>query len=270
VRGAHVRSGRGGAATAGSLLPQRAQWRPFETAIWKFLFRHAIIGVVSVRATELSPAAEDYAKAIFVLHAELGGPVSTTAVAERLGVTPASASGMLRRLDEHGLVALRPYHGVELTPEGRRVALRVLRHHRLLETYLAQSLGVPWDRVHAEAEVLEHALSDELEALIAAKLGHPTHDPHGDPIPSAELVLEESRCVCLASLEAGASGVLARVSDADPEMLRYLAARGIAPGARLEVLERQPFDGPLFVRIDEEVHVLGGDLAQAMSVEVVA
>ena len=218
----------------------------------------------------MSSATEDYAKAIFALQAELGGPVSTNAVAERLGVTPASASGMLRRLHEQGLVAHRPYHGTELTAAGRRAALRVLRHHRLLETYLAQSLGVPWDRVHDEAEVLEHVLSDELEALIAAKLGHPTHDPHGDPIPSADLVLEDSPCVCLASLEAGASGVLARVSDSQPEMLRYLAARGIAPGARFEVLERQPFDGPLFVRFGEAVHVLGGDLARAMSVEVQA
>jgi len=222
---------------------------------------------VAARATELSPAIEDYAKAIFSLQSETGGPVSTTAIAERLGVTAASASGMIRRLDEHGLAEHRPYKGVALTAEGRRVALRVLRHHRLLETYLAESLGVPWDRVHDEAEVLEHALSDDLEALIAAKLGHPTHDPHGDPIPSAELVLDERPCVSLAELEAGATGVLTRVSDAEPEMLRYLAARGIAPGSRFEVLERQPFDGPLFVRFGDEVHVLGGELARAMSVE---
>ena len=222
-------------------------------------FSHAIISVVSARATELSSAVEDYAKAIFALQQELegaGGVVTTTAVAERLGVTAASASGMVRRLHEHGLVEHVPYKGVELTAEGRRVALRVLRHHRLLETYLAQSLGVPWDRVHDEAEVLEHALSDDLEALIAAKLGHPTHDPHGDPIPSAELVLDERPNECLAALEAGVCGVLSRVSDAEPEMLRYLAARGIAPGARFEVLERQPFDGPLFVRFGDEVHVL--------------
>jgi DtxR family transcriptional regulator, Mn-dependent transcriptional regulator len=215
----------------------------------------------------LSSATEDYAKAIFSLQAELGGPVSTTAIAERLGVTPASASGMVRRLQEHGLVAHRPYKGVELTPEGRRVALRVVRHHRLLETYLSRSLGVPWDRIHDEAERLEHALSDDLEALIADKLGHPTHDPHGDPIPTAELVLEERPRECLASLEAGATGVLTRVSDAKPEMLRYLAERGIAPGAQFEVLERQPFDGPLFVRFGEAVHVLGGELARAISVE---
>jgi DtxR family Mn-dependent transcriptional regulator len=216
----------------------------------------------------LSPATQDYAKAIFALQTEAAGPVSTTAVADRLGVTPASASAMLRRLAEHGLATHRRYHGVELTAEGRRVALRVLRHHRLLETYLAESLGVPWDRVHAEAEVLEHVLSDELEALIAAKLGHPTHDPHGDPIPTAELVLEERPCERLAALDAGATGVLARVSDEHPEMLRYLAERGIAPGARFEVLERQPFDGPLFVRFGEQVHVLGGELARSMHVEV--
>jgi DtxR family Mn-dependent transcriptional regulator len=221
----------------------------------------------------LSPAIEDYAKAIFSLQQELpaaGGVITTTAIAERLGVTPASASGMVRRLHEHGLVEHRPYKGVELTAEGRRIALRVLRHHRLLETYLAESLGLPWDRVHAEAEVLEHALSDDLEALIAAKLGHPTHDPHGDPIPSADLVLDERPIECLAALEAGATGVLARVSDSEPEMLRYLAERGIAPGAPFTVLERQPFGGPLFVRFGEEVHVLGGELARAMSVERIA
>jgi DtxR family Mn-dependent transcriptional regulator len=235
-----------------------------------FRFRHAIIGVVPSRVTELSPAIEDYAKAIFALQQELpgvGGVITTTAIAERLGVTPASASGMVRRLHEHGLVEHRPYKGVELTAEGRRVALRVLRHHRLLETYLAVSLGVPWDRVHDEAEVLEHALSDDLEAVIAAKLGHPTRDPHGDPIPSAELVIDERPCERLATLEAGASGVLSRVSDAQPEMLRHLAALGIAPGARFEVVERQPFGGALVVRFGDEVHALGGELARAMSVE---
>ena len=222
---------------------------------------------MTVHETEFSPAVEDYAKAIFGLQAELGGPVSTTGLAERLGVTPASASGMVKKLGELGLVEHRPYKGVALTPKGRRVALEVLRHHRLLEAYLASSLGVPWDRVHDEAEVLEHVLSEELEALIAAKLGHPTHDPHGDPIPSADLELAEETHACLASLEAGQRGVLVRVSDAEPEMLRYLAELGIAPGDAFEVVERQPFDGPLFVRFGEDVHVLGGALAQAMSVE---
>ena len=209
---------------------------------------------------------EDYAKAIYALQDRCGGAVSTTALAERLGVTPASASGMVRKLGEQGLVAHEPYRGVRLTASGTRVALEVLRHHRLLELYLAETLGVPWDRVHDEAEVLEHVLSDDLEALIAAKLGHPTHDPHGDPIPSADLELLEEETTCLASLEPGASGVFVRVSDSDPEMLRYLAERGIAPGAALRVEDKQPFGGPLFVRLRGEVHVRGGQLAAAMRI----
>ena len=225
---------------------------------------------VPTHVTEFSAAIEDYAKAIFALQSSLDGPVSTTAIAERLGVTPASASGMVRKLAELELVEHERYKGVELTAQGRRVALEVLRHHRLLECYLAQSLGVPWDRVHDEAEVLEHVLSEDLEALIAAKLGHPTRDPHGDPIPSADLELEERPSRSLASLEAGDRGVLVRVSDSEPEMLRYLAERGIAPGDGFEVVERQPFDGPLFVRFGGDVHVLGGALADAMRVEVAA
>jgi DtxR family Mn-dependent transcriptional regulator len=221
-----------------------------------------------VRGTEFSVAIEDYAKAIFALQGDAGGPVSTTAVAERLGVTPASASGMLRRLDDLGLVAHRRYHGVELTAEGRRLALRVLRHHRLLETYLAESLGMPWDRVHEEAEVLEHVLSEQLETLIDTQLGHPTHDPHGDPIPTSEGEIHEPPTYAFAELEAGASGVFVRVSDSDPEMLRYLAGRGIAPGDGFEVLDREPFDGPLTVRFGDAQHVLGGRLTRAMRAAV--
>ena len=218
--------------------------------------------------TEFSAAVEDYAKAIFALETSCSGTVSTTALAEKLGVTPASASGMVRKLDELGLVTHRRYKGVQLTSAGRRVALEVLRHHRLLESYLATSLGVPWDRVHDEAEVLEHVLSEELEALIAAKLGHPTRDPHGDPIPSVDLELEEQPTESLNALDAGAHGVLVRVSDSEPEMLRYLAERGIAPGDAFEVIERQPFEGPLFVRFGAAVHVLGDRLAREMRVEV--
>jgi DtxR family Mn-dependent transcriptional regulator len=176
----------------------------------------------------------------------------------------------VRKLDELGLVTHRPYRGVRLTAEGARVALEVMRHHRLLELYLARSLGVPWDRVHDEAEVLEHVLSEELEALIAEKLGDPTHDPHGDPIPSADLVLEEEPTVSLAGLDPGQGGVLVRVSDADPAMLRYLAERGIAPGDRLRVRDKHPFAGPLFVAFGDDVHVLGGALAEAMRVRVEA
>jgi DtxR family Mn-dependent transcriptional regulator len=216
----------------------------------------------------MSSAIEDYAKAIYALEERAGESVSTNALAERLGVTAASASGMVKRLGELGLVEHRPYHGVSLTDSGRRVALEVMRHHRLLELYLVESLGVPWDRVHQEAEVLEHVLSEELEELIAAKLGDPTHDPHGDPIPTRDLTIEERSTVSLQALVAGDRGTFARVSDADPDMLRYLADRGIAPGAGFEVVEKQPFDGPLFVRFDSHVHVLGGALARAMRVEV--
>jgi DtxR family Mn-dependent transcriptional regulator len=216
----------------------------------------------------MSSAIEDYAKAIYALEERAGESVSTNALAERLGVTAASASGMVKRLGELGLVEHRPYHGVSLTDSGRRVALEVMRHHRLLELYLVESLGVPWDRVHQEAEVLEHVLSEELEELIAAKLGDPTHDPHGDPIPTRDLTIEEGSTVSLQVLAAGDRGTFARVSDADPDMLRYLADRGIAPGVAFEVIEKQPFDGPLFVRFDNHVHVLGGALARAMRVEV--
>jgi DtxR family Mn-dependent transcriptional regulator len=216
----------------------------------------------------VSSAIEDYAKAIYSLQLPAGGAVSTNALAERLGVTPGSASAMVKRLGELGLVDHMPYRGVTLTEAGRRVALEVLRHHRLLELYLVESLGVPWDRVHDEAEVLEHVLSEELEELIAAKLGHPTRDPHGDPIPTRELTLEEGETVALQSLQPGARGVFSRVSDSDPEMLRFLAGRGISPGDGFEVVDKQPFDGPLFVRFGQDVHVLGGALARAMRVEV--
>jgi DtxR family transcriptional regulator, Mn-dependent transcriptional regulator len=219
----------------------------------------------------VTSAVEDYAKAIYTLEARSeGGAVSTNAIAERLGVTPASASNMVKKLDSLGLVRHVPYRGVQLTTEGATVALEVIRHHRLLELYLAESLGVPWDRVHDEAEVLEHVLSEELEELIAAKLGNPTHDPHGDPIPTADLRIEEGSRTMLQELEPGSTGVFVRISDSDPSMLRYLAERGIFPGASFEIVDKQPFDGPLFARFgdDADIHVLGGALARAMRVEV--
>jgi DtxR family transcriptional regulator, Mn-dependent transcriptional regulator len=234
----------------------------------KFKFRRTITLVAAHPETLRSSAVEDYSKAIYALEHRAGRPVSTNALADRLGVTPASASGMVKRLGELGLVTHQPYHGVSLTDAGRQVALEVIRHHRLLELYLVETLGVPWDRVHQEAEVLEHVLSEELEELIASKLGDPTHDPHGDPIPTRDLTIEEVETQSLESLEAGARGTFTRVSDSDPEMLRYLADRGIAPGGRLEVVERQPFGGPLFVRFGSTVHPLGGELARAMRVEV--
>ncbi len=216
----------------------------------------------------ISASVEDYAKAVYALEARTGGAVSTTELAERLGVTPGSVSAMLRKLSEVGLVEHEPYHGVKLTDQGRRVALEVLRHHRLIELFLAEELGMPWDRVHDEAEVLEHVLSEDLERLIAARLGNPTVDPHGDPIPTVEFGIEERSTHSLDELAVGAAGRFVRVSDSDPEMLRYLAERGIALGDRLEVIDRQPFGGPVFVRFGEREHPIGGELAHAMRIEM--
>jgi DtxR family transcriptional regulator, Mn-dependent transcriptional regulator len=218
---------------------------------------------------QVSAAIEDYAKAIYALQERGEGcAVTTNALAERMGVTPASASAMVKKLDGMGLVMHRRYRGVQLTAKGSAIALEVLRHHRLLELYLSESLGVPWDRVHDEAEVLEHVLSEELEELIAAKLGDPTHDPHVDPIPSRDGLLPDEPTVSLQVLATGDTGRFVRISDSDPEMLRYLAARGIAPGDEFEVVDKQPFDGPVFARFGADVHVLGGSLARAMRVEL--
>jgi DtxR family transcriptional regulator, Mn-dependent transcriptional regulator len=214
----------------------------------------------------LTAAVQDYAKAIYTLESR-DGAASTTDLATLLEVRPASVSGMLRKMSELGLVEHERYRGVRLTERGRRVALEVIRHHRLVELFLVESLGMTWDEVHAEAEVLEHALSEQLEELIAAKLGDPTVDPHGDPIPSRELKLAETPAPALTELEPGESAIFVRISDTDPDMLRFLGERGIVPGARLELVERQPFDGPLFVRAGNAVHVLGTTLARAMRVQ---
>lgn len=216
----------------------------------------------------LSAVMEDYLKAIYQLqHEGDDGRVRTSAIAEHLDVTPPTVTSMLSKLEERGLANREKYKGVSLTPEGERVALEVIRHHRLLELYLAEALGMPWDRVHAEAEVLEHAISRELSELIADKLGNPTHDPHGDPIPTAEGEIASEGSRSLAELEPGERGVFVRVSDSDPEMLRWLSERGIAPGDRFEVVERQPFGGPLLVRFASGDHALGGGLVAMMRVE---
>jgi DtxR family transcriptional regulator, Mn-dependent transcriptional regulator len=218
--------------------------------------------------TQQSPAVEDYAKAIYSLSQREDEAVSTSAIADRLGVSPASASAMIKRLSELELVEHERYHGVRLTRAGERIALEVIRHHRLLELYLAEALGMTWDRVHDEAEVLEHAISPELSDLIAAKLGEPTRDPHGDPIPSRDGAVQEAPMVSLRALEVGATGVFARVSDSNPDLLRFLSQKGISPGMRLEVVDKDPFDGPLYVRFGEEVHALAGAATRAMRVEL--
>ncbi len=216
--------------------------------------------------TDVSQAVQDYAKAIWSLGRRGQGPVSTSALAERLEVSPASASAMLKRLEALGLVRREPYRGVELSVAGDRVALEVLRHHRLLELYLAEALGMPWDRVHDEAEVLEHAISPELSELIAEKLGNPTVDPHGDPIPGPDGEIEEAATRALHDLEPGQRGVFARVSDSDPDMLRWLSERGIDRGAELEVVERERFGSGVTVRADGREHALGERLASAIRV----
>jgi DtxR family transcriptional regulator, Mn-dependent transcriptional regulator len=211
-------------------------------------------------------AAENYAKALYELQGRGESTVGTTAVAHRLGVTPASASGMLRRLAADGVVDYAPYRGARLTPEGERIALEVIRHHRLIELFLAEVLDMPWDRVHAEAEVLEHHISEDLEERIAAKLGQPLLDPHGDPIPDRDLALGEDDSVALGDLEDGERGTFARVSDSDAEMLRYLAEREIQPGAMLRVRGREPFGGPVMVEVGGKIHPLGAELAASIRV----
>ena len=218
----------------------------------------------------LTTAVEDYAKAIYALQRRADGePVTTNDLAARLGVTAASASSMVKKLAELDLVDHVPYRGVTLTAAGQRVALEVMRHHRLLELYLAEHLGVPWDQVHEEAEALEHHISEDLEARIAEKLGNPTHDPHGDPIPSVELEIDEGETRALESLAIGDRARFVRISDSDPEMLRYLEQRGIRLGDEFELVERQPFDGPLTLRFGGGNEIVGGQLAGSMRVELV-
>ena len=212
-------------------------------------------------------AIEDYVKSIYAIQGEGKGPVTTSALAESLNVTDGSASAMAKRLADLKLIRRVPYRGFVLTPRGRQVALEVIRHHRLLELYLVEALDVPWDRVHAEAEILEHVLSEDLEERIAKKLGNPRFDPHGDPIPTKDGAIDAPDTVSLSELEPGDRAKLISVSDSEPGMLRYLAERAIRPGVSLEVVDKQPFDGPVFARVGDEVHALGGKLARVMRVK---
>lgn len=219
------------------------------------------------RQTASSEAVEDYAKAIYGLSRRDEGPVGTTELAERLGVTPATATAMLKRLEARGLVRYQPYRGAALTAAGERVALEVIRHHRLLESYLSEALGMPWDRVHEEAEVLEHYISEDLEALIAEKLGEPSFDPHGDPIPGPDLApLGDTESRPLSEIEPGRRATFARVSDSDPAMLRFLSERGLIPGVEIVVTGRQPFAGPLLVEVSGVEHALGPELVRRIRV----
>jgi DtxR family Mn-dependent transcriptional regulator len=218
---------------------------------------------------ESSEAVQDYVKQIYTLRAA-DQRATTSAVAERMGVSAASATAMFKRLNELGLAEHQPYRGVELTPAGERVAVEVLRHHRLLELYLTEALGVPWDRVHREAEVLEHVLSDELEASIDAALGYPDTDPHGDPIPSANLEMPSGTHVALCDLDPGQAGVVRRVPDGDPELLSYLGELGLVPRAEFTMVGKAPFRGPVTVAIGGHEHALGVELAERIGVEAAA
>jgi DtxR family Mn-dependent transcriptional regulator len=216
----------------------------------------------------ITPAIEDYLKAIYQLNQEEpeAGSVTGQQIAERLGFAAPSVTNMVKRLSELGLVAHERYRGVELSDAGERIALEVVRHHRLLERYLVEALGYRWDEVHDEAERLEHHISEALEARMAAALGDPTVDPHGDPIPRLDGSMANVVEMPLITLAPGELARVQRVSDRDPERLRYLEALGIRPGVTIRVLEALPFEGPLRLEISGIEHVIGRPLAAVVQV----
>jgi DtxR family Mn-dependent transcriptional regulator len=213
----------------------------------------------------LSAAIQDYLKEIYKLQAE-GTKPTTTAIALRLGVAPSSATSMLKKLAALGLVEHSPYRGAELSEAGSKIALEVIRHHRLLEQYLAETLGLPIDAVHAEADRLEHVLSEELEARIDEQLGYPTHDPHGDPIPDAGLRIDTKALRSLDALEPGEEATVKRVPDRDADLLRYLAELRLVPGGRVTMRGSEPFDGPVRVAVDGEEHAISRELAMQIRI----
>lgn len=217
---------------------------------------------LDISAAVITPTVEDYLKAIYTLQQD-SPDVSTSLLAEQLGgLKPASVTGMVKKLAELNLVTHTPYQGVRLTSVGERIALEVVRHHRLIELYLVEALGYSWDEVHEEAEILEHYISEKFEARIAACLGDPSFDPHGDPIPTADGSLPDRTEQRLADLEPGAVVQVVRVRDQHAERLRYVASLGIVPGARLKITAVAPFDAPISVRIADSVQPLDRRLAR--------
>jgi DtxR family Mn-dependent transcriptional regulator len=204
---------------------------------------------------------ENYLKAIYEIQKEKG-KVSTNALSEKLRVAPASVTSMIKKLSEKKLLTHKRYQGVKLTQAGQKIALEVIRHHRLIELYLAEALGVPWDRVHEEAEKWEHVLSEDLEDRMDAALGHPTRDPHGSPIPSRDGTIIELDSVPLADMRPGQYGVVAEVSDHDPKLLRYIGKMGLYPKAKVKVVSVEPFSGPITLKVGDASHVLGAEAAQ--------
>lgn len=208
----------------------------------------------------LSQAVEDYLKAIYVLETE-GEGATTTNIAEMLDVSSASVTNMLKRLAGMNFITHKSYKGAVLTEAGRTIALEILRHHRLLELYLKEVMGYSWDEVHDEAEKLEHHISEQFEDKIAELLNDPTHDPHGDPIPSKDGVVPDIASLPLCEADTGGEYVIGRVRDQDPELLRYLEKTGLIPGVKLTILEKAPFDGPLRVLVEEEEKTVGFGIA---------
>jgi DtxR family Mn-dependent transcriptional regulator len=220
----------------------------------------------------ITHAVEDYLKAIYELEEDFER-VGTSALAATLNVTPPSVTGMLQRLSEARLVKYERHRGAVLTPKGRRLAMEVIRHHRLIELYLAEALGYGWDQVDAEAEKLEHVISEEFEERIAAYLGNPVRDPHGDPIPGKDGSVEPLSRQNLSQVDAGESVRVSRVRDDDPALLRYLGELGIVPNATITVAEQSPFDGPVHVRVGEAAgnptHALGKAVTDQVFVDKV-
>jgi DtxR family transcriptional regulator, Mn-dependent transcriptional regulator len=217
----------------------------------------------ALQTETLTRSVEDYLKAIYQLTPE-GRPASTSEIAHLLALSAPSVTGMVKRLSEHGLLEHIPYRGVQLTEEGRRAALRMVRRHRLIEAYLVEFLGYSWDTVHAEAERLEHAVSDTMIERMAVALGHPTVDPHGDPIPSADGSIHELAGSALSEVPVGQTVELHRVHESQPERLRYIASLGLRPGARVTVLNRQPFDDLVTIEVAGTQHVIGRELGHVL------
>jgi len=216
---------------------------------------------------KLSPPMEDYLKAMYMIR-ERAGHVTTTAIATALSVTPASVTGMIKKLAELKLVRHTPYQGVELTRSGEKIALEIVRHHRLLELFLIEALGYSWDEVHAEADVLEHVISEEFEERVAARLGYPVVDPHGDPIPAKDGTITAVAQQALLRLAAGQTATITRVSDHNPEVLRYAADLGLRPGARVTLIDAEPFGGSLRVKVGKVECSIGRELAAQVFVTV--
>jgi DtxR family Mn-dependent transcriptional regulator len=213
---------------------------------------------------ELTPAMEDYLKTVYLMSEQ--GEVTVLGLAQARAVASPSVTDMVRRLAKLGLLHHERYGGVTLTPAGRAIALEIIRHHRLLELYLTEFLGMPWEEVHAEADRLEHHISEDLEERIAARLGQPTRDPHGDPIPSRDGRLDAGDEVPLSALDTGDEGVVVRVPDGEPALLRYLAALGLVPGASVAVADVAPFGAVRTLRVGTATHAVGEAIAQRVRV----